>query len=609
MTEPSSSDPRPRDSSAGARRSHRARWVALVVFALVTSLYAWWPIIAAYPATQGGDGPVFQKALEAEHASIARYHELPMWNPYECGGLPLWDNPQGPAGAPLVLLMFVTDTTKAMIAWYVLHSAAGFLCMWIFARKDLKLTRPASMLASLAWAYSGFHQQHYAGGHFVFVSFLYMPLALYLWRRAEHDLRAAGGLAILVAWMFHEGAVYPLPHLALLLGAETLMRMWPLKRIKAIVRAAAVVGVLAFLLAASRMLPVADQLRAHVRPIGVETDFLQWDTLKSMFLDRSHTRGVAGQTYVWPEYGTYFGPLLVFIAFAGMLAGGLESFWLFALMLFCGALMWGHGSPYAPWHLLKGHIFPFKEMRVPSRFRVEVSMFLAVFIGIAADKLPARFAALPRRMGGSTQLGKTVRGLVFLVGLVGVGDMMGVGIDWFRVCFYNPPLTKVVERSPRLYLGGPGLAGNFVEQPRQNRGRIACWEEWGWNQGAALWEGDVPQAKAGSESVVVSDVSRTQNTFTITVDAAAPGPVLVNSTYDKQWRTDVGTTRNMDNLLVIDVPAGHSVLHLRYLPRMFWPGVFLTLLGVAATTMLFRYLNQQARQRRDERARSSTAAQ
>ncbi|MEA2751445.1 MAG: hypothetical protein QOI41_5588 [Myxococcales bacterium] len=582
--------------------ARRLRWVALVAFALLTSLYAWWPVLAAYPNTQGGDGPVFHKALEAEHASIARYHELPMWNPYECGGLPLWDNPQGPAGAPLVLLMFVTDTTKTIMAWYVLHSAAGFLCMWILARKDLGLSRPASVLAALAWAYSGFHQQHYAGGHFVFVPFLYMPLALYLWRRAEHDLRAAGGLAILVAWMFHEGAVYPLPHLALLLGAETLMRLWPIKRLKNILRAAAVVGVLAFLLAASRMLPVADQLRAHVRPIGVETDSLQWETLKAMFLDRTHSRGVPGQTYVWPEYGTYFGPLLVVIAIAGMAAGGLETFWLFALMLFCGALMWGHGHRFAPWHMLKGHVFPFKEMRVPSRFRVEVSMFLAAFIGIAADKLPERFAKLPRI--GTQRLGKTVRGLVLMIGLVGVGDMLGVGIDWFRVTFYNPPAAKVVP-SDHLYLGGPGLAGNMIDQPAQNRGRIACWEEWGWNQGAALWEGDVPQAKPNDDGVVVNQVSRTQNTFTIDVDATRPSTVLVNSTYDKQWRTDAGQLRNLDNLLVVDVPPGHSVVHLRYLPRLFWPGVFLTLLGIAATSALFWYVGRQRRER--DRSSSATA--
>ncbi len=44
---------------------------------------------------------------------------------------------------------------------------------------------------------------------------------------------------------------------------------------------------------------------------------------------------------------------------------------------------------------------------------------------------------------------------------------------------------------------------------------------------------------------------------------------------------------------MVDVPPGHSVVHLRYLPRLFWPGVFLTLLGVAATSALFWHLNRR----------------
>jgi hypothetical protein len=475
--------------------------------------------------------------------------------------------------------------------WFLLHSAAGFVCMWIFARKDLALSRPAAMLASLAWAYSGFHQQHYSGGHMAFVPFLYFPLALYLWRRAETDLRAAAGLGMLAAWMFYEGAVYPLPHLVILLGAETLMRLWPVRRIIPIVKAGLVVGVIAFLLAASRMLPVADQLRAHTRPIGGEVDALQWDTFKMMFLERSHGRGLPGQTYVWPEYAMYFGPLLVGVALVGMIVGGLESFWLFALMLLSLALMWGHFHRFAPWHILKSYVFPFKEMRVPSRFGVEVSLFLAAFVGLAIDRLPKQLARF-----GQVKLGKMARGIALVVALVGVGDMMGVGIDWFRVCWYNPPLANPPP-SPRLYLDGPGLAGNFVDQPHQNRGRTACWDEWGWNAGAALWGGDVPQAKPADDGATVTAVSRTQNTFTIEVDASRPSRVLVNSTYDKQWRSDVGHVVNQDNLLVVDVPEGHSVMHLRYLPRLFWPGVMLTLLGIAATTGLFVFLARQRRAR------------
>ena len=161
-----------------------------------------------------------------------------------------------------------------------------------------------------------------------------------------------------------------------------------------------------------------------------------------------------------------------------------------------------------------------------------------------------------------------------------------------RQCFYNQRIVKVVP-SQHLYLGGPDLTPNIIDQPRQNRGRSSCWDEWGWNAGAALWDGDVPQARAADDGVVVSNVSRTQNTFTIEVEATRPSRVLVNTTYDKQWRVDIGGTASLNSLLVIDVPEGHAVLHAQYLPRLFWPGVLLTLLGIAGTSALFVYVGRQ----------------
>ena len=79
----------------------------------------------------------------------------------------------------------------------------------------------ASLFASCVWAYCGVHNQHFNGGQLVWAPFLYFPLALYFWRRAETDARMAVGLGVFVAWPMHEGGTYPLPHLALILGVET----------------------------------------------------------------------------------------------------------------------------------------------------------------------------------------------------------------------------------------------------------------------------------------------------------------------------------------------------------------------------------------------------
>ena len=551
------------------------RLFALAVFSLLISIFAWWPMIGAYPLTQGGDGQFFHKMIEATRISLVRWHELPLWNPYECGGVPLWDNPQGVAAAPLVWPAAIFGSTRTIEAWYVIHSAIGFASMWLLARTEFRLTRGAAFIAAASWAFCGFHHEHYMGGHFSFVPFLYFPLALLFWRRAETDARMAVGLGLIVAITVYEGGIYPLPHLALMLGAETLTRLWPVKRIVPIARAGLIVIAVGFCVGAARFLPVADQLRSHTRDLGVETDAMQWSTLKAIFLDRDHTRHVVGQTYVWPEYADYIGPIVFGLACLGVFLGGLENAWVFVLLAWAVLLMLGYEWKYAPWPILKGHVFPFKQMRVPSRFVATVTMWISIYAGIAIDRIETKARRFVR-----VQTSEAIRLAVLGIALLGAGEMIGVGITWCAQCFNAPPEVKV-ERSPNFYLGGPGLAA-FLDTPRQNRGRLECWEEWAFNAGAPLWTGDLPQAKAADGGAVVSNVTRTQSTFTFDVDAARPSRVLVNSTYDRGWRTSAGALDILDKQLVLDVPAGHHHVRLWYWPHGLTLGLWITSVSVVA---------------------------
>ena len=559
-----------------------ARLLALFVLALALSLFAWWPMLAAHPLTQNGDGQAYFKYLEAGRVSITRYHEFPFWNAYECGGNPLWDNPQSFAGSPIIWLAFFVGATRTIEVWIIVHVALGFVSMWLFARSELKLDRMAAFVAAGAWAYSGFHQHHYSGGHLTFAPFLYFPLALLLWRRAEIDRRFAVGLGMLVAWMFYEGAVYPLPHLVILLGLETLTRVWPIKRIPRIALAGAIVGVVALTLAASRLLPVLDQLKQHKRAIPEDVDAMQWQTFKDMFLARAHGRGVPGQQYVWTEFGTYMGPIVIALALAGVLLGGAETLWLFVLMMCMGVLMCGHFSKWSPWTVLHAKVPPFKEMRVPSRFRAETSMFIAAFAGIAV----ARLTALTKRFLPSRSWGEGAKTAIVALALIGVGDIISVGLTVIEPFFASPQPLPIVVQSPRLYYGGAGLAP-FLDQPRQNRGEFSCYDEWGWGQGSHLWEGDVPQARAEDDGAVVDVANRTQNTITVDVTATRPSRILLNTVYDDDWKTDVGKTVNESNQLAIDLPAGHWQVHARVWPRTFTLGVALTAMGMVGTLAFF----------------------
>jgi hypothetical protein len=307
-----------------------------------------------------------------------------------------------------------------------------------------------------------------------------------------------------------------------------------------------------------------------------------------MFLARTHERFVAGQAYVWPEYGAYLGPIVLILALLGVLLGGLDLWWLVVLLAFSGALMFGHAGKWAPWTVLKGHVFPFKEMRVPSRFRCEVTMFLALFAGVAVDRLGQRL----RQAGVRYEIVDVARSTALALGLIGVGDLLGVGIDTARSAFTNPA-EQAVEVHPRLHYAAEATA--LIDQPRRNVGRLACWEEWGFGAGAPLWTGDVAQVKAAGPEATIGATKRTPNTFSFDVEATAPARLLLDSSYDKSWRTTVGQTGELDKQLVLDVPPGKHHVLVYYRPRTFYPGVAFTEITLASVAVYFAW---DARRRR-----------
>jgi hypothetical protein len=532
-------------------------WVVLL--ALVLSALAWGPALRAWPKTQNDDGQFFHKMLEVARVSVVRFHELPLWNPWECGGVPMWDNPQGIAVAPLAWLTFLVGTTRTLELWYVIHTAMGLLSMWALARIEFRMSPPAAFLAAASWAFAGVHFQHCTGGHVVWVCYFYFPLAILFWRRAEHDLRAAVGLGCIGALTILEGGTYPLPYLAVLLGLETLTRLWPGKRVLPIAKAAGVVVLVAFGLSAMRFLPVLDQLTHHSRGLGTDDDRMHWATFEDVFLAREHGRDVRDQTWVWPEYGNYLGPILLWMAGIGVLMLEVTELWALFVCLVCLALMLGAWKPWAPWAFLNHHVYPFKQMRVPSRFVVMFTLFLSVFIGLTVDRLPRRLPFPRARWRRGFAAG------VIALGLVAVGDVLSVGATLATTEFTTGPQDFRAAPSPKLFFV-KGDAGPFLDTPHRNKADMGCWEEWAFERDAPLWMGDEPQARGAPGAVKVVFAERTPNTFVVDVDVKKAGRMKLNSTYDRGWRSSVGQVVRDGKMLSVDLPEGKYTVKVWYWP-------------------------------------------
>jgi hypothetical protein len=576
------------------------RFAGILGLGLVITVVVWWPMFHAYPGTPIEDGHSFFHQIEIAKAAVRFYREIPLWNPFDCKGAPLWDHPENITASPIFYLTLPLSSGITVIVWHVVHVVFGFFGAWLLCRDDLRLSRAATFVVASAWSFGTVHNQ-YAGEHMAFVSFYNAPLLLFAWRKAEHSWNWAVGTGLLLALMVYDGATYPLPLTIVFLGVESCTRLTSVPRALNLAKRAGVVGLVGLSVGASRILTVQDQFATHNRVM--EDDFDHLANLKTwldMYLLRSpHWRSrMEGQQYVFGEYMAYIGWLGVLVFVLGFAFAVTESSWLVVIMAVLVVLMLGHFAKWAPWTFLHAHVPPFKSMRVPARFRLLLALPIAICMGYAVDRFPALVARWRPSLAGAA------RTALFGIAVFAVGDGAGLFTEILEYRFQDPP-PAVVTRSTRFYYGGRDLSADYANQPRQNHAWLGCRTTWAYNMGAAVWAGDVAQAKAADDGAVVEVANRTHNTFTLDVNATRPSRVLLNSGYDRGWQTTVGTVVNDNALLAVDLPEGHHRVELRYWPRRLTLGIWLSVLGLLGSlAFLFRGDLKEALKRTHEESRS-----
>ena len=559
----------------------------LVLFACGLALGAvvWWPMILS-PGAPTGDGRAFLFMVDAAKAAFRTYGEVPLWNPFDCAGIPAWDHPESITASPVTLLLQPLSATATLVAWQLWHIAFGFLGMWLLCRDDLKLSRTATLFAAVVFATGPWFAGQTAGLHATMTSFEYVPLLFFLWRRAETSTEAAIGAGGLVALMIFDGATYPLPFSVLALAVETLTRMVDRKRIRPIVTRGLLAVVTAIGLSSVRLLPLLSRLGQGDRGIGDEDTVARLDTLWTMFTWRESNTVplVPLQNFQWHEYIAYLGIAGLALALVGMVFAlrEREYRWTALVGAVVFVLMLGHFSRLAPWPLLREHVPPFNALRVGSRFRHVFVVFTCLWTALAIDRLPVVVKQIFKSARASGVAGIVIVALALFAAedeLVFASRVVGHHYEG------EPPHPGVA--SPRFYYGGEGLAPDWLDQPSQNRAHTGCRASFAFREKAAIWTEDVPQARAASETVVVESSSRTHNTFDFVAVSAGPGRVLLNSAYDRGWTSDAGEVANQSELLAVDVPAGRHAVHVRYRPRHIVVGLVLTLLTTLAVGLYF----------------------
>lgn len=577
-------------------RLNRFSYGRIWLFAFTAAFVYWLPAWLPLHKTGFGDWQQFLHQWEAARIAIVRHGEWPLWNPYHCGGVMLWGDPQAQAYSPFFPLALLLGSNIALKLSMTVHMAVGLVGAFLFARDQVAMTPQAASLAAFFWCTTGFFAWHLSGGHPAFFPFFFTPWVLLFWREAQTDRRGVAKLALVLTVTLFEGGVYPFPFFALLLLFDGVFMMLSSDRIAAL-KAAVGVVTLTTLSSAFRLVPVANTMHNYPRPTS-GGDKLGLDEVLTMFTAYSHARRWDHE-YVWDEYGTLIGWSGLALVAVGVLALLVERrWWVLAGALTFGALMLGDRGEFWPWRLLH-HVPVFDSLRVPSRFAVLLTFFLSLGAGIAADRLRRRLNSL---------FGRNPRfdfAPLLIATLVAVEMYAG---NFSVISRFRYPALASDQTEPSYYLTPASEYHDYASFPARGVGNPRCYSGMNYPPARQLWTGEQAQARIDAGEVIAA--SRTNNTLFAEVRATRKATVTLNQTHTQGWQGRIvhldkpdlpGLPPAFDSDLArpdkfgrttVTVPKGHHRVELRYAPRYFWESLCLSLLGFALTAGT--YLSRKA---------------
>ncbi|HVZ86396.1 MAG TPA: hypothetical protein VHG72_05470 [Polyangia bacterium] len=555
------------------------------------------------------DWRAFSSLWEASRVALADFHQFPSWNPYHCGGLVLYQDPESPFPGPLFLLTFFwLSTPVAMKVWILAHLVIGALGARALVA-DRGGNAAEQILAATVTAACGFFAEHIGGGHLSFTSFLYLPFIVWAFRRSLRDLRYAVMVAALFALTVIEGGTYPAPLMAVALAAESLARLGSREDRRALARVLPLVAALFVLLAALRLLPALHYLREHPRLEPLD-DKIGLSEIFSFWVTRAHGRRLAGHGYVWPEYDDYVGvvPVALMLAGAAIALFGRDpqrrarriDLAVFAVLIWCALGNISGPSLFAGLHALP----VFHSLRVPSRF---LGPAMVTFGLLAAAGLAAARGALVRwrpRFRRAIEVAE-------------LALVVAVAVD---VCLVNQPILQqgldpAMPRRPASadFFQNPAASyARLPSFPTAGFGTRGCYVPLEWRPAFGITDGRGPQARLEPPAAgTIAATAWSPNRLDFDLRLAAPATLIVNQNYETGWQADGGESlgayvvregrfwdirarprelpvKGAIGLLAVQVPAGSHHLTLRHRPPWLLSGVLLSLLGIALSVLVVR---------------------
>lgn len=540
--------------------------------------------------------------LESAITSIKQYHQLPLWNPWEGGGMVSYQQHANPLLTPFTILCFLFTTPQAVKISIFLHYVIALTGMYIIGRKMFKLNNLFLILIpSSIFVFNGSFFLHFSEGHTWLLPFAYIPFVYYFFEKYvdSKDKKNLILCSLFIALMIFEGGIYPVPMIVLYLIIYSLS-MFLLGINKDYILALIEVGVFSILLSSIKVIPLLDYMLVYPRSNPTGSEVIPFHALYKIFLWRGQSlwtfrNGFEGQKFLWHEYGCYIGMgLLGFFIVANILnirtikknANKIPLYICFVLLFL---LFLGDFHRFAPFTLL-GKLPIFSSTHGTGRFLIMLT-FIASLLSFPLSKWV-------ETVMNKSSFKNFWTVIIIICSCAILFDLFRVNTVSFtqalrfnpqEISYYSDKFSHKYEYQFINAFPGYGAYSAMYPGLRMNIATICLYKN---NPPQKGIDTDKALVLSTDNSTKISNLKFTPNK--ISFDAESPGEstIFLNQNYVRGWKFSMSefSVKNIEHKPAVELPKGtYKNVYFYYFPDSIIIGLVLTVVGILVSWFVIKF--------------------
>lgn len=573
---------------------HKKEFVALLIFFVISLMFVY-PVFRNINNLGIHDWDQYLLYNGVPRWTILEFKQLPLWNPYYCGGNALLANPQSSFLNPLFIFVLIFGEVIGLKISIFIYLIIGLFGMFLLARY-LKISLISSYLSAFLFMLSGSYAMHLSVGHTTWMQLALIPYVFLFYLKGLKEIKYIFLSALFMAFIFLGGFIHLLPFIAFFLIFYSVLatfKNWKKYRMKYL-KNLIIIFLLFIFLSSIKLIPML----YFTQEYSFEKMDVQDNSFKKMIealtfrdvesrMDYMYDYDLNGfgVAWGWHEYHSYIGLLPLILFLVGFVFLFRKEWPLVSIAIIFFLMALGDNAVINIWELLRQ--LPFiSNLHGPSRilimFVFPVSLIIGKFTSIFENKKKL-FKFRSRKFN--------IFGLILILFVLSIFvDLFLVNASLFKHAFVVKPIN--IEKQEFTQITDNG---NKAQYPTflANQGIVNCYERVKPKLQA------IPKfdSKTGTvytnyigEAYILENNKPQQITYfspnKVKIKTNESGTLVLNQNYVNGWRIKNNVIKNVNGLIGAEVEKDKEVVFY-YLPISFVFGSIISIISLIFSMILF----------------------